>query len=211
MKKIIGFILILCAFATCQDPPQSPDDRTQSLRNVGSLITKEQAQRWRGRNEKTSSGLREQSSPTISKNSLQQVVNAMTEYDGVYFHHALEGDKHHVLLIPYKDEQSLWSTTLVIDANSNSKVDVATASLWAGSYMAENVDGPWSHFFGRHVFEAILSNNSFEQMEIAPATNDSGLAQLLLYVTYLSSTTNGRMQGTVEVYDHSHQCPPYCP
>lgn len=211
MKKITGFILILCAFATCQDSPQSPNDRSQSLRNIGSLISNEEASRWRSRDEKTSSRLRQQSSPTISKSSLQQVVNAMTDYDGVYFHYGLEGDKHHVLLIPYKDGQSLWSTTLVIDANSNSKVDVTTASLWAGSYMSENVDGPWSHFFGRHVFETILSNNSFEQMEIAPATNDSGLAQLLLYATYHSSTTNGRIQETVEVYDHSHQCPPYCP
>lgn len=211
MKKIIGFAILICTFATCQDSSQTSAERTQSLRDVGGPIAKEEAARWRARYDKSSTGFRQHSAPTISKTSLQHVVNAIAECDGVYFHNALEGDEHHVLLIPYKDGQSLWSTTVVVDANSDSMMEVATASLWAERYVAQNQDGPWSFFFGRHLLETILSNSEFEQMEIAPATSDAGVQLLLLYVTYGGELTNGRTQGTVEVYDQSNQCPPYCP
>jgi hypothetical protein len=141
---------------------------------------------------------------------LEHVVDAIGEYDGVYFHHSLEGYNYHILVIPYKGAQSLWTATVVVDANSDSMVDVATASLWAERYVAQNPDGPWSHFFGRQIFETILSSDAFEEIEIVPAINDAGLPQLLLYVSYTGGATNGRTQGQVEVYDQSNQCPPFC-
>lgn len=211
MKKIIGFILLIGIFATCQDSNKLSTDQTQSLRDVGKLISKEEAQRWTARYDKASFGARKQSATTISKASLQEVVGAISEYDGVYFQHALEGDNHHVLVIPYKDGQSLWATTIVVDANQDSKIEVGTASLWADEYISENPEGPWSHFFGRHVFETILSNEAFSDVEIAPAINDAGLPQLLLYVSYVNELSNGRTEAQVDVYDQSHQCPPFCP
>ena len=183
--------------------------RQQSLREVGRVITQAEAQRWRGRYE-SSSG-RQQSAATISKTSLQKIVAAFAEYDGVYFHHALDGDKHHVLVIPYKDGHSLWNVTVIVDANSDSMIDPLMANDMAQQYLAQNPNGPWSHFFGRHVFEEILSNEDFQEMEIAPAVNDAGLPQLLLYVLYSGVSKNGRAHGQVEVYDHSFQCPPNCP
>src|SRR5688572_33496193 len=121
MKKIISFILFTCILAACQDSGKSSPDQKQSLREVGARITKEEAERWTSRFK--SSAMRQQSVATISKTSLQQVVNSLPEYDGVYFHHALEGEKHHILVIPYKDGQSLWTSTLVVDANSDSHTE----------------------------------------------------------------------------------------
>lgn len=209
MKKSIGFVLLICAFATCQES-QSPSQRKQSLRDVGARITNEEAERWRLRYETSPSTARLQATPIISKSTLEQVLNVAQEYDGIYFQHALEGDKHHVLLIPYEDGRSLWATTMVLHANSDAEIDIATASLWAGRYMSEHPEGPWSHFFGRHIFDTILANSGFESMEISPAINDAGALQLLLYVTYGAATANGRTQGQVEVYDQSNQCPPFC-
>jgi hypothetical protein len=209
MKKILQFVILVCMFAACHDSNQASTNSTQSLREVGGAITKEEAERWTTKYK--SSGSRQQSSTTISKASLQEVVNALPDYDGVYFHHALEGNIHHVIVIPYKDGQSLWTTTIAVDANSDSKIEVATASLWAERYVAGNSEGPWSHFFGRHIFETILSNEGFDKMEIAPAVNDAGLPQLLLYAFHHGPSTNGRAQGEVDVYDHSHICQPTCP
>jgi hypothetical protein len=210
MKKILSLVILICAFAGCQDSSTSSTNQKQSLRNVGGLITKEEAQRWRARYEKASFAGRQQSAATISKASLQQVVSSMPEYDGVYFHHALEGDKHHILVIPFKDGQSLWTSAVVIDASSDSQMEVATASLWAERYMAENPEGPWSHSFGRHVFEKILLKEGFDAIEITPAVNDAGLPQLLLYAWYTSSSTNGRSQAEADVYDYGGVCPPNC-
>jgi hypothetical protein len=209
MKKIIGFIILICLFATCQDSNKLSTDRKQSLREVGRLITKEEAERWRARYERGSDGMRQQSAATISKATLQNVVAAMAEYDGVYFHHAMDDGNHHVFVIPYKDSQSLWGS-VVVDANSDSTIDPAIASVLAGRYVAQNPDGPWSHFFGRHVFESILSKEGFQEMEIVPAVNDAGLPQLLLYVSYSDVSINGRTHEQVEVYDLSNPCPPYC-
>jgi hypothetical protein len=209
MKKLILFIILVCMFGACHDSNQASTNGARSLREIGSAITKEEAERWT--NKYKSSGSRQQSSTTISKASLQEVVNTLPEYDGVYFHHALEGNKHHVIVMPYKDGQSLWTTTIAVDANSDSKIEVATASLWAERYVDENPEGPWSHFFGRNIFDQILANEGFDAIEIAPAVNDAGLPQLLLYVTYESGSTNGRLKGQTDVYDHSFQCPPNCP
>jgi hypothetical protein len=210
MKKILGLVILICAFATCQDSNTSSTDQKQSLRDVGGLITTEEALRWRGRYEKASLAGRQQSAATISKVSLQQVGSSMPEYDGIYFHHALEGDKHHVLVIPFKNGQSLWTSAVAIDANSDLQIEVATASLWAERYMAENPEGPWSHSFGRNVFEKILSKEGFDTIEIVPAINDAGLPQLLLYASYTSSSTNGRTKVEVDVYDYGNVCPPNC-
>lgn len=208
MKKIILFIILVCMFAACHESNQASTNGTQSLRDVGGAITKEEAERWT--NKYKASGSRQQSSATISRATLEELVNALPEYDGVYFHHSMEGNNHHVLVIPYKDGQSLWTTTIAVDANSDSKIEVATASLWAERYVNENPEGPWSHFFGRHIFEKILSNSGFDRMEIAPAVNDAGLPQLLLYAVHHSTLPNGRTKEQVDVYDLSHACPPMC-
>jgi hypothetical protein len=209
MKKIFFFVILIATFATCQDSNNSSANTAQSLRNVGAKITNEEALRWttRFKDGKT----KRQQTTAISRASLEQVVNNFTDYDGIYFTHAIEGDKHHVILLPYKDGHSLWTAATAIDANSDSEIDVATASVWAEQYVKQNADGPWSHFFGRNMFETILSRGDFENMEIVPAINDAGLPQLLLVVSYSSTLVSGRTQGAVEVYDHSNQCPPYCP
>jgi hypothetical protein len=211
MKKIVGFIILICIFATCHDSDKPTLDRTQSLRKVGGIIDKEEAQRWRARYEKSSFGARQQSAATISKASLQDIVNTIVEYDGIYFHHALEGSKHHILVIPYKGGQPLWSTSVITDANSDTLIEVATASLWAERYVTQNPQGPWSHFFGRDVFENILSNDAFNEVEIAPAVDDAGFSKLLLYASFHGPTTTGKTKGASEVYDYSSTCPTYCP
>jgi hypothetical protein len=210
MKHIFALLIIICVLLGCQDSAKPLSDKKESLREVGSIIEREDADRWRSQFELKSSASRQQSSFVITKASVQELVNSLDDYDGIYFHHAIEGDKRHILVVPYKDGQSLWNTSVVIDANSDTVVDAANSSRWAENYVSQNPDGPWSHFFGRNVFEEILSNEAFYEMEIVPAINDASLPQLLLYVSYLSRGTNGRAQAQVDVYDHSNQCPPFC-
>ncbi len=210
MKKILGFIILSATLVTCQDPDQSSPPKENALRKVGGAITMEEAERWTSR--ATQSGSREESSTfTISKAQLQSIVTAMSDYDGIFFYHALEGEAHHVLSVPYKSGQSVWQNDIVVDANADAMIELSTAEHWADEYMAANPEGPWSHFFGRHVFETILSNDAFEKIEIKEAIDDAGQSLLLLYAWSFNDLTDGRTKAQVNVYDMSSPCPPYCP
>jgi hypothetical protein len=208
--KNVGFIFILLLI-NCQEPKETLSENKFS-KNVGLKIPIDVAERWVARYRTSNRSSRSQDVISISAATLRDFTNSQGDYNGIIFHHAFDDNgNYHTLLIPYTEGLSLWNASQVIDSNIDSSIDPTIAKSWTQNYVDENPNGVWSHFFGSLIFTEILSRPMFERMDLAHALSDTNEPQFLLYVTFAAVTQNGRSQGeSVEVYDQSNPCPPFC-
>jgi hypothetical protein len=212
MRKYIFVIICSLALMDCQESKDLSIANSKSLfkKEVGEQIPLDVAARWVARFRNTHAG-REATNPTLSAEVLNALLNPLDDKLGVVLQHATDEDGlHHILIIPYKSNTSLWNTT-VLDANSGEMIENETGESWAAVYKSENPSGPWSHFFGINIFESILGNSHFSSLEIVPGLNESYTNLLVLYAFNVNSNESGRTEGDgVQAYDASILCPTAC-
>jgi hypothetical protein len=206
MKTLFFVCSMALILQSCQDSKESADIRKFD-RNIGQQIPLETAKRWTGR---TNISARGNSLFEISSEVLRQSLDAVDKKIGVVLQHAQDdAGAHHILIAPLQESSSVESLTTFIDANTNGFVSTTTARSWLGAYADANPNKPLYHFFGSVVFDEIVSNASFNYMEIVPAMNDNEEPQLLLFVWNNLATSSGRTQSDqLVVYDFSNPCPP---
>jgi hypothetical protein len=211
MKKIITCLVLFSILINCQESKENITENKFS-KNVGQKIPTDVAERWAARFRDSNLGSKTQSNSSISANTLNSLMELLNDFNGIVFHHALDNNGHyHTLLIPFTEGTPLWNVSHVIDSESDMMIDPTLAKQWAENYIAENPNGIWSHFFGSHVFDSILSRTTFERVDLVHGSNDLSQPQVLLYVIYAATSQNGRSEGeSIEVYDMSSPCPAYC-
>jgi hypothetical protein len=213
MKNVLSYLALVLILINCQEPKENLTENKFS-KNVGQKIPNEVATRWAERYRQSNRSSKIQNTGSITVNTLVDLTTSLNDYNGIVFHHALDNDgQYHTLLIPFTEGSPLWSATQVVDSDVDSIIDPTIAKEWAENFIQENQNEVWSHFFGRHVFDEILSRAGFEQIEMVHGRDDLYQVQILLYVTYVVAAQNGRSKGEaveVEVYDKSNPCPNYC-
>ena len=211
MKNVVSYLVLALILINCQEPKENLAENKFS-KNVGQKIPIDVAERWAARSRKNNRLSKTQEMGSISANTLRNLTASLNDYNGMIFHHALDDQgRYHTLLIPFLEGVPLWNTMQIVDAENDSPVEADLARDWAENYIDQNPHGIWSHFFGSHIFNTILSRTTFERMDLVHGSNDSNQPQILLYVIYSEVTQNGRSGGeTVEVYDMSSPCPAYC-
>jgi hypothetical protein len=105
----------------------------------------------------------------------------------------------------------LWNAE-VLDSETGMEISNEVARVWAENYKTENPSKLWSFFFGKDVFDTILTNDHFNYLEFVAAENDIQVEQLILYAWYTPAPESGRSGSEkVEAYDASLGCPSACP
>jgi hypothetical protein len=212
MKKNFAFIFAALLAISCREANENSIAAEKLDANVGHQILLETAERWIGfYNSKNVNG-REGSTYKVSDDQLKKVLQGSTNFLGVIFHHAIDdAGASHILVTSIGEEATLWNSSVIVDANSNSMIETAAAKRWAKKYEAAHPGEVWYHFFGAKMFNEITSNANFNYFDIAAALNDDNQPQLVLLVwNNKSGGTGGRVMdgGVVVAYDFSSPCPP---
>lgn len=217
MNKVSGFAaaFFLVSLLSCQDSrdemKSSVPDISQ-LKTVGMKIPTETGARWiEAYNARNSSGGREGVLYSVGSAELQSALASVTDLVGVAFQYATdEAGQKHVIVIPVDTKLSLWAPVagrVYLDANTNTPISQSTAKAWANRYQDANPSGIWFHYFGRNVFDEIISVSDFMALDIIPAINDLDLSPQLLLVTGGTENILGRTSAESNVYDASYPCP----
>jgi hypothetical protein len=220
MKNAISFLVIFFAVSllSCQDSREDakslPDYTT--YKNVGMRIPTETGSRWIQTYYELNNVSGRVGVPySISSTSLQHSLNSVSNLIGVTFQYGLDdAGIQHVIVIPVDGSLRLFnqiSGRAYIDANSDTEISKDVAEAWANNFKAAHPSAIWAHYFGRNIFDEIVTLSNFSVLDIIPAVNDADLSpQLLLIVGDTEALTTGRTATETNVYDASYPCPK-CP
>jgi hypothetical protein len=90
-------------------------------------------------------------------------------------------------------------------------VDVETARAWVARHAEVSPDQVRYHFYGREMFDEIMADPSFAQLDVTPALDDEGRAQLVLMARSGDGDASARPRsGEPTPYDTGLACPPVC-
>ncbi len=214
----IGLLLSLIAVGlvfSCQEPREvadhTPDLRT--YQNVGTKIPTETGARWlEAFNTKYNNGARPRRLIYSVSGSLLSQSLSIPELTGVAFHYGLdENGVKHIIVIPVDSKLRLWNFVegrIYVDANSDTIIPKSTAEEWTERFRSQNPNGIWFHYFGRNIFDEILTFPNLTSVYIAPAINDLDLSPQLLLIVGLDFNLLGRTDSEQGgVYDASYPCP----
>jgi hypothetical protein len=216
MKKTTGTLalFLLLSFLSCQDSKDESGTapNLSEYRNVGMRIPAETGARWiEAYNRQNNISGRLGTDYAVGSAELHMSLSSVTSLVGVAFHYGFdESGEKHLIMIPVDESMSLWTAIegrVYIDANSNKVITQATARSWADDFKAANPSGIWFHYFGRTVFDEILSLSSFATLTIMPALNDLDLSPQLLLIVGDGLSILGRTETETPVYDASYPCP----
>lgn len=213
MKKILLAVLVISFAFACHD---SKDNASQQLpkrfdKSVGEQIPLNIAYAWVKNFGGSITTGREQSPYSFSAAKLSEIL-ATSSGPGVVFHHATDQHAaHHILMFTLTEGGELFQSD-ILDLSTGLIINNATAQQWAKTYADAHTTTPWYHFFGKDIFQEILSNETFEYANVVRAANDEGQEQVLLFVYNTKEISGGRTDGEdVTVYDVSYPCPPCSP
>jgi hypothetical protein len=218
MKSILQFACCgLLLMLGCRDAENNNATSTQTSTNklnasVGQEIPLETAQRWIASYDKEKNSGREGGSYSLTASKVNLMLQALPDRIGVILHHATDdAGNYHILVTAVEAGTSLWDSPVVVDANTNTVIEKATAKAWAKKYRDTHLGETWYHFFGNTVLNQITTMPNFNYMDIVPALNDVNDPQLLLFA-WNNSSEGGRVANglVATVYDFSTNCPPYC-
>jgi hypothetical protein len=221
MKKLLYVVVAYLGVSllACQDGKVERDNilaNVEFYKNIGKRIPNETAVRWMElyQSRTSSTGRLGTSNYSVTAENMQSVLSSVSSLTGVAFHHALdETGKHHFILIPVDETLTVWTSIpgrKYFDANTDSEISQETARQWAANYETTHPGKVWFHYFGRAIFDEILSISFFQTLQIEPALSDLDLTpQLLLVITNGNTLLTGRTEmDDAAVYDVSSPCPP---
>lgn len=221
MKNFVVLIALFFAlsFYSCQDPKEDTvnvNPVVARYKNVGHQIPVEVGKQWieayneRNNTQNRIGGLLY----SIDHVQWQALLTSVTELIGVAFQYGVdESGTKHIIAIPVDEELRLWTSIpgrIYVDANTGTEISQSVAYTWAQRYQAQHPDGVWFHYFGKNVFDEILTIPYFSRVDIVQAINILGLTpELLLIVTDLDVLSLGRVADAenTAVYDASYPCP----
>jgi hypothetical protein len=207
-KKIYVLIFIVIQFA-CQESNDT-SSKQSNLRSIGDAIPVDMAERWVEHYARKGGNARIEGQ-RLTRATLQELLANAGDYDGLVFHYGVNNNNQYdVFVIPYAEDNELWSFEYAADASVDNVIGIAAAKDECDRYAALHSTSTLYHFFGRDIFDELLSNSTFSRVDIVPGIADDGRAQLLLY-TWAANATNGKAkEDLLVVYDQSSNCPPYC-
>jgi hypothetical protein len=218
MKNILAFLGLVCfaSLLSCQDSkdewrPATPD--LSEYKSVGMRIPAETGARWiQAYNERTPQSTRlDGILYSISSAELQSVLNSVDKLVGVAFQYGIDDyGIRHILVVPVDETLRLWTDIegrKYVDANTGLPITKGKAETWAKNFQAANPNAIWFHYFGRTIFDEILTTSDFVGLDIVPAINDLDLSPQLLLVVGNSTSLLGRTSTETPVYDASYPCP----
>lgn len=217
MRNILAFLSLVCfaSLLSCQDSkeewkPSAPDLSEYS--SVGMRIPAETGARWieAYRSRFPVSGRLDGVLYSIGSTELQLALNSVDKLVGVAFQYGLdENNVKHIVVIPVDESLRLWTDIgrTYVDANSGQPIPRGKAESWAKKFQSANPDAIWFHYFGRTIFDEILTTSDFIGLDIVPAINDLDLSPQLLLIVGNSESLLGRTSGETPVYDASYPCP----
>jgi hypothetical protein len=216
MKNAFGFLAILAfvSLFSCQDAregaPSSGADLS-AYSNVGMKISTETGARWIQAYNQMNTSARLGILYSVNRADLENAITSIDNLTGVAFQYGTDGNgEKHIIVIPIDQTLRLWTSVpgrIYIDANTSSEISQEMAQSWADNYQAANPYSIWFHYFGRNVFDEILTSADFAAVDIMPALNDLDLSQELLLVVGNTLDLLGRTNTETDVYDASYPCP----
>lgn len=219
LMKNMNKLVALGAFAlllSCQDSREdlkSTGPDLSEYQSVGMRISAETGARWIQTYNDRSSGYGRVDGVlySIDSEELQETLGSVNQLIGVAFQYAIDDDGvKHVIVIPVDETLRLWTDIdgrKYVDANTGLPISKGKAESWSMKFQAENPNEIWFHYFGRNIFDEILSTTDFDRLDIIPAINDLDLSPQLLLVVGNSSSLLGRTTAEAPVYDASYPCP----
>jgi len=213
MRNLSLFFIFL-VMLSCHDVSETSKNSTPDVehqKSIGDPIPTSVGTRWIENYQKQFARNRE-NEPLyhVTQRNLKAMMQSVSDLTGFVFHHAVDNDgKHHILVVPVNNVGQLWADApprTVIDANTNTEIDLDVAHTWAENYNSANPGKIRYHFFGADIFEEIVKSATFE---IKAAINDEQVPQLLL-ITQTATESSGKVAVTTQMYDISGKCPPYC-
>ncbi len=218
MKKTITNPFVILLFMLCVSCQSEMHDSQKGAADlvfnagVGEPIPVSTAARWIENYNKEVAGARDAQIYTVTQSTLQAMMGSTSGLVGFAFHHALDNaGMHHILIIPIDNTIALWgsqSQRVLVDANTDTEVDLNTAQRWADNYTTAYPGAIRYHFFGADIFHEIVENPEFR---IEEALSDEQVPQLLLVVQKsVESSNSGRTELEEQVYDASFRCPACC-
>jgi hypothetical protein len=218
MKNVVAYaVIVLSAILfACQDSKDEasslPD--LSAYKTVGMKIPTELGARWiQAYNQKYDpAGRLDGILYSLSSTQLQQLLSSVDNLIGVAFQYGLDdsGNKH-IIVIPVDNTMRLWNFIegrLYVDANTGAVITKGKAEQWSLNFQKANPDAIWFHYFGRNIFDEIVTLSDFTSLDIIPAINDLDFSPQLLLVVGNSSSLLGRTgTETTTVYDASYPCP----
>lgn len=222
MNRFFLFSIVSVAifFVACQeskDDLKAPLSEKDLYKSIGEEIPFEVGMSWIDfHNRKGTTIGRIDSLPScqIPADKLKLMLSSVSDLVGVAFHYGIDDfGTYHILAIPVNGSMELWPSIadrVIIDANSGAEISQDVAHAWAESFKAANPSEIWYHFFGKKVFDEMLTLVYLETVDIQRATHTQELTpELLLVIWNNQAVSEGRTKllgGTV--YDASNLCPP---
>ncbi|HEY0656507.1 MAG TPA: hypothetical protein VGD65_25415 [Chryseosolibacter sp.] len=210
MKKTIAALVLALGFTTCTELTDNTNESSYFTKSVGGEISLDDGERWAARYVREQQNGRTLGALNIPASALHGFVSGLGNYVGLHFKYGIDDHGQiHVLVVPKLE--SSFSADLALDAYDGSYITLSTVTSWTQRYVSEDASRIRSYFFGRHVFDQILSKEAFENLEVRHGISDSGEQELLLYAWNTRETSSGRKQSNeVDVYDMSYTCPTRC-
>ena len=214
MKCFTGLSLLFALLLSgCETKENHAGKSGAFNKNAGKQIPLETAMRWI-ENRKSQTGARtEEQQGIISAGMLREALKG-SDNIGISLHHAVDADgADHILAVTVTEnstaENPLINSPFIIDTYTNAALDASTAQNWVANYTGAHPGEIQYYFFGLHIFNEILDNPAFNNMEIVAALDEKNEPQQLLFVWNDSeSSSGGRTQIDLVVYDLSSKCPP---
>lgn len=211
IRILIALVLGVFIFNQCDDASTGMKDTgTNTLdKQVGERIDLSMARRWIDRYQAINPGAREDGSFTVTSEQVDKLIDQANGL-GVVLHHAIDGaGEHHILVLPIAQDLVLWGANQVLDANTNTLVSRDQIKGWADNYSSINTSIKY-HFFGMDVFNEILSNSTYNTIDIVPAINDQNEPQLVLIAKTTASARSKTFGEDSAAFDLSSPCPAVC-
>jgi hypothetical protein len=217
MKNAFGIVvgLVACSLLSCQDSKEElkatlPD--ISHLKTVGMKIPTEAAVSWiEAYNERNTTARLDGLLYSVNSVEMQALLSSVDDLVGVALQYGLdENGVKHVIAIPVDQTLSLWtpiSGRIYIDANTSTEISQSTAHAWALDYQTAHPTSIWFHYFGRNIFDEIVSLPDFVSVDIVPALNVLNLTPQLLLIVGSTENILGRTNTETSVYDASYPCP----
>ena len=222
MNRFLSLSIVSAAifFVACQeskDDLKAPLSEKDLYRSIGEEIPFEVGMSWIDfHNRKRTTMGRIDSLPAceIPVDKLRLMLSSVNELVGIAFHYGIDDfGTYHILAIPVNQSMELWPSIpdrVIIDTNSGIEISQEVAHAWAESFKATNPSEIWYHFFGKKVFDEMLTIAYLEAVDIQRATHTQELTPELLLVIWNNQPVSAGRTTAVDgtVYDASNACPP---
>lgn len=215
MKRFTNLSLLFVLLLSGCDTKENQAGKSGAFNvNAGKQIPLETAMRWIENRKNQIGGRTAEQQGTISASMLRDALNG-SDNIGISLHHAVDANgADHILAVTVTKnstvENPLLNSPSIIDTQANAALDAGTAQNWVANYTGAHPGEIQYYFFGLHIFNEILANPSFNNLEIVAALDEQNEPQQLLFAWNDSGSSGGRTQIGLVVYDLSTKCPP-CP